>query len=52
MLELIEFFIGKSNFNNESFYYYFPYFNPDKKKIIGEKIIKYKGVNIYILVIE
>ena len=48
MSALIEFFIGKSNFNNESFCYYFLYFNPDKKKINGEKIIKYKRVNIYI----
>jgi hypothetical protein len=48
MSEIIEFFEGKANFDNESFYYYLPNFNQEKKKIIGEKIIKFKGVNIYI----
>ena len=41
------FFEGKTDFNNSSFYYYLPSFNQEKKKIVGEKIIKFKGVNIY-----
>jgi hypothetical protein len=47
MSEIISFFEGKTDFNNSSFYYYLPSFNQEKKKIVGEKIIKFKGVNIY-----
>ena len=48
MSSIPPFFDEKSDFDYESFYYYLPNFNPEKKKIIGEKIIKYKGVNIII----
>ena len=49
MSEIPPFFDEKSDFDYESFYYYLPNFNTEKKKIIGEKIIKYKGVNIIYL---
>lgn len=47
MSEIISIFQKKANFINESFYYFLPNFNQEKKKIIGEKIIKFKGVKIY-----
>ena len=47
MSEIIPLYKGKRDFNNESFYYFFPSFNQEKKQIIGQKIIKFKGVNIY-----
>jgi hypothetical protein len=37
-------FEGKEDFDNESFYYFLPHFNPEKKKKIGEKITQFKGV--------
>ena len=37
-------FEGKKDFDNESFYYFLPHFNPEKKKKIGEKITQFKGV--------
>ena len=33
------------DFNNQSFYYFLPFFNPEQKKKIGEKITKFNGVN-------
>jgi len=47
MSEIISLFKGKRDFNNESFYYFLPSFNQEKKQLIGQKIIKFKGVNIY-----
>ena len=41
-------FEGKADFNNESFYYFLPFFNIEQKRKIGEKITQYKGVNIFI----
>ncbi len=48
MSEIDSLFGGKADFNNESFYYFLPFFNPEQKKKIGEKITKFKGVSIYI----
>ena len=48
MSEILSLFKGKSDFNNELFYYFLPNYNQEKKQIIGQKIIKFKGVNIYI----
>jgi len=42
-------FEGKEDFDNESFYYFLPHFNPEKKKRIGEKITQFKGVNPHII---
>ena len=39
-------FSSIQNLKNEYFYYFLPY--NVKRKDIGEKIIKYKGVNIYL----
>jgi hypothetical protein len=50
MSEIDSIFEGKADFNNESFYYFLPFFNPEQKKKIGEKITKFKGVNIYIFI--
>ena len=50
MSEIISFFEKKGNFNNESFYYFLPNFNIEKKKNIGENIIKFKGVTISYLI--
>jgi len=47
MSEIIQNFEEKGDFDNESFYYYLPNFSLEKKKIIGEKIIKFKGVSIH-----
>jgi len=41
-------FEGKEDFDNESFYYFLPHFNPEKKKKIGEKITQFKGVIYYL----
>ena len=49
MSEIIPLYKGKRDFNNESFYYFFPSFNQEKKQIIGQKIIKFKGVNILLI---
>ncbi len=40
-------FTSRENFKNEYFYYFLRYCV--KKNDIGEKITKYKGVNIYII---
>jgi hypothetical protein len=45
--EILSQFQEKRDFNNESFYYFLQSFNQEKKQIIGQKIIKFKGVNIY-----
>ena len=45
MSEIDSLFGGKADFNNQSFYYFLQFFNPEKKKKIGEKITKFKGVN-------
>jgi hypothetical protein len=42
-------FEGKEDFDNESFYYFLPHFNPEKKKKIGEKITQFKGVILYFI---
>ena len=42
-------FEGKKDFDNESFYYFLPHFNPEKKKKIGEKITQFKGVILYFI---
>ena len=47
MSEIIQNFEEKGDFDNESFYYYLPNYNPGKKKLIGEKIIQFKGVRIF-----
>jgi hypothetical protein len=52
MSEIIQNFEEKGDFDNESFYYYLPNYNPEKKKLIGEKIIKFKGVRIYALILN
>ena len=44
MSEFFSLFKGKKDFNNESFYYFLPSFNQEKKNLIGQKIIKFKGV--------
>ena len=46
MSELLSLFQGKTDFNNELFYYFLPNFNSDKKQIIGQKISKFHGVKI------
>ena len=51
MSEILSLFKGKSDFNNELFYYFLPNYNQEKKQIIGQKIIKFKGV-IYTLLIQ
>jgi hypothetical protein len=43
-------FGGKADFNNESFYYFLPFFNIEQKNKIGEKITQYKGVSIFIFI--
>lgn len=43
-------FEGKTDFNNESFYYFLPSFNLEQKRKIGEKITQFRGVNIYIFI--
>ena len=48
MSDILSLFKGKTDFNNELFYYFLPNYNQEKKQIIGQKIIKFKGVNIYI----
>ena len=50
MSEILSLFKGKTDFNNELFYYFLPNYNQEKKQIIGQKIIKFKGVNIYIII--
>ena len=50
MSELLSPFEGKTDFNKESFYYFLPSFNLEKKNEIGEKITKFKGVSIYIYI--
>ena len=51
MSEILSLFKGKTDFNNELFYYFLPNYNQEKKQIIGQKIIKFKGV-IYTLLIQ
>jgi hypothetical protein len=46
MSEVLSLFQRKTDFNNELFYYFLPNFNQEKKQLIGQKIIKFKGVNI------
>ena len=48
MSEIVPFFKGKIDFNNELFYYFLPNFNQEKKQLIGQKIIKFKGVKYII----
>ena len=50
MSEIDSLFGGKADFNNESFYYFLPFFNIEQKRKIGEKITQYKGVNIFIFI--
>ena len=49
MSEVLSLFQRKTDFNNELFYYFLPNFNQEKKQLIGQKIIKFKGVNIQII---
>ena len=51
MSDILPLFKGKTDFNNELFYYFLPNYNQEKKQIIGQKIIKFKGV-IYTLLIQ
>ena len=48
MSEILPLFKGKTDFNDELFYYFLPNFNKEKKQLIDQKIIKFKGVIIYI----
>ena len=48
MSEILPLFEGKTDFNDELCYYFLPNFNKEKKQLIGQKIIKFKGVIIYI----
>ena len=50
MSEIIPLFKGKIDFNNELFYYFLPNFNQEKKQLIGQKIIKFKGVKYITLI--
>ena len=49
MSEILPFFQGKTGFNNELFYYYLPNLSQEKKQLIGQKIIKFQGVNIQLI---
>ena len=44
---LLSLFGKKTDFNHESFYYFLPNFNKEKKQLIGQKIIKFQGVKIF-----
>ena len=46
---LISLFGKKTDFNHESFYYFLPNINKEKKQLIGQKIIKFQGVSILLL---
>jgi hypothetical protein len=45
MSEIVSIFGNKTDFQKESFYYFLPNLEKAKKQKIGEKIIKFNGVN-------